>query len=683
MKKYNGVMANRFSIIILTLLLFFSAFAITVSCFVVNTEALTVTRDDGTWLFPVSSSNYDNFTDWAGCPGYGKCSLCGVTHNSAWGDGAHNGQAYGHNGIDLGVKFGTSVMATADGYVYYVETNWESRGYTVVMEHKIGNGWSYYSVYQHLSQVNIVKNGTHVSAGTVIAKSGQSGGSANSAVHLHFAILMAESGLGASVANMKTGTLSSIEGNGWVLNNGYTRGRILNNPAAKNDAGYPTGLSGVIPPLKAHYGSVHYTFDPTKVDIGVIETQYTEVEEAVYYLRNMSTGSYLSVDGGADVNAQNVSVSAFTGGNDMRMRVKKSTSTDGYSIQPLCTATRMINVHADAVSSGKNVDIWNDTGDASQRWGFEAIDGGYVVRCIQNPSCVLTVSGTNVLVENYTEKAEQKWELVRVSSSVQYDPNGVNVTDLPPSQTKMFELPLVLSTICPSRVGYTFVGWSEDKSSSAPAYQPGDIYTIESDLILYAVWKCDHAQTVMKNSQEATCHIEGYTGDIYCVSCDEKMEEGKKIPRLEHIMVHNFTIAATCIQEGKIEYVCDLCGDVSVEIIVATGLHSDEDKNKVCDICEIEMSVNTDTETQEIETPSVSDESTPDIDDPIDTNDENLSIMPGEVTTALDETDFEDEGTVETSDQSGGCQASFTAVSTFAMLLVINFLPLIYKKKNS
>ena len=68
----------------------------------VSASALSMSRDDGTWLFPAPSSYYNAFFDWAGCPGKGQCPFCGVVH-SDWGDSDHTGQAYGRNGVDIGV----------------------------------------------------------------------------------------------------------------------------------------------------------------------------------------------------------------------------------------------------------------------------------------------------------------------------------------------------------------------------------------------------------------------------------------------------------------------------------------------------------------------------------------------------------------------------------------------------
>ena len=80
-----------------------------------------VSRDDGVWLWPLSSSYYNSFSDWAGCFGNDStCSVCGTSHTSSWGDSYHGGQG-GHNGFDISVATGNSVYAAASGTIILAE----------------------------------------------------------------------------------------------------------------------------------------------------------------------------------------------------------------------------------------------------------------------------------------------------------------------------------------------------------------------------------------------------------------------------------------------------------------------------------------------------------------------------------------------------------------------------------
>jgi murein DD-endopeptidase MepM/ murein hydrolase activator NlpD len=86
-----------------------------------------------------------------------------------------------HTGIDLAVKVGTAVSATASGVVSFAGWD-ESLGNLVVIDH--GNG--FLTSYGHNKEV-LVKKGEKVTRGEVIALSGNTGRS--TAPHLHYEIM--------------------------------------------------------------------------------------------------------------------------------------------------------------------------------------------------------------------------------------------------------------------------------------------------------------------------------------------------------------------------------------------------------------------------------------------------------------------------------------------------------------
>lgn len=76
------------------------------------------------------------------------------------------------------------------------------------------------------------------------------------------------------------------------------------------------------------------------------------------------------------------------------------------------------------------------------------------------------------------------------SYTISYNANGG--TNTPSNQTKWFGENVVLSYSTPTRKNYKFVGWAISKADAdnmIVSYSPGDIYVVDSDLILYAVWK--------------------------------------------------------------------------------------------------------------------------------------------------------------------------------------------------
>lgn len=82
-----------------------------------------------------------------------------------------------HTGVDYAVPVGTDVLAVADGII--IDANW-GKAYGTQLVQKLDGGWF---IYAHLS-ATLVKPGDSVTAGQVIAKSGNTGTNTTGA-HLH------------------------------------------------------------------------------------------------------------------------------------------------------------------------------------------------------------------------------------------------------------------------------------------------------------------------------------------------------------------------------------------------------------------------------------------------------------------------------------------------------------------
>lgn len=96
-----------------------------------------------------------------------------------------------------------------------------------------------------------------------------------------------------------------------------------------------------------------------------------------------------------------------------------------------------------------------------------------------------------------------------------------------------------------------------------------------------------HQHTEIRNKKEATCKAEGYTGDMYCKDCGEKLSDGKTIAKTtEHTWdAGKVTKAATCTEKGVKTYTCTVCGATKTEEIAATGHQHTEVRNKVKATC--------------------------------------------------------------------------------------------------
>ena len=139
--------------------------------------------------------------------------------------------------------------------------------------------------------------------------------------------------------------------------------------------------------------------------------KYTSFAKGVYYIKNNSNGKYLSVSEAKDAQGQGVNTWVYNGYVEQQMEFISASS--GYKIHPLCSTSRVINANGVTVAAGQNVDIWNDVNDGTQWWGFEKVSGGYVIRNMQNQSCVLGLASNNtdVVVETYTGAKDQIWTI--------------------------------------------------------------------------------------------------------------------------------------------------------------------------------------------------------------------------------------------------------------------------------
>jgi len=66
--------------------------------------------------------------------------------------------------------------------------------------------------------------------------------------------------------------------------------------------------------------------------------------------------------------------------------------------------------------------------------------------------------------------------------------NANNGKGAPATQTKIYDVALTLSTTVPTRTGYTFDSWNTEPKGGGESYAPGDEYTDDNDVMLYAQW---------------------------------------------------------------------------------------------------------------------------------------------------------------------------------------------------
>lgn len=116
--------------------------------------------------------------------------------------------------------------------------------------------------------------------------------------------------------------------------------------------------------------------------------------------------------------------------------------------------------------------------------------------------------------------------------TVTYDPNGGNLGNVSKTQTKTHDVNLTLDADKPTRTNYNFLGWSTSKTATTAQYDPGDNYTTNASITLYAVWQLAYTKPRIDNFKAERCDQSGNpTEDGTCVhitaswKCDNPVVE--------------------------------------------------------------------------------------------------------------------------------------------------------------
>lgn len=177
-------------------------------------------------------------------------------------------------------------------------------------------------------------------------------------------------------------------------------------------------------------------------------------------------------------------------------------------------------------------------------------------------------SGWSSEKDSSANAVEYRYKL-KSTYDVLYNTNGGS--EAPSVQTKIHGTDLILSSITPVKENYIFLGWNTNADGTGVMYQPGDTYSENADLTLYAIWELDHEhEYISEITQQPTCTEKGiktYT----CSVCNDVYYED--IDELGHDYVACVT-EPTCTEQGFTTYECSRCGDTYTENYIDPLNHS-------------------------------------------------------------------------------------------------------------
>lgn len=94
---------------------------------------------------------------------------------------------------------------------------------------------------------------------------------------------------------------------------------------------------------------------------------------------------------------------------------------------------------------------------------------------------------------------------------ISYNANTTDaVMNMPTAnQLKTHGLAVQLDTAKPTREGYTFLGWGTTDKATAASYQPGDMYSVDDSITLYAVWQKNTYTITFSSGEGYSLHSTG------------------------------------------------------------------------------------------------------------------------------------------------------------------------------
>ncbi len=307
---------------------------------------------------------------------------------------------------------------------------------------------------------------------------------------------------------------------------------------------------------------------------------YAAIADGCYRLKNVYTQKYLIVDSGDGSNGKNVSVWPLVeSATEEQWNLVEDSL--GFKIHTALSSGRVLNSYGTTVKAGNNANIWNFIADDStQRWKFQKVSGGYVIRNVSVPSCVLTIeNGYNACVDTFRSgDTTQLWIIEPVTGCSHTYDSGV-ITTVPDCTT-----PGVKTYSC------TKCGSSYTESVAARHnYYAASVTASTCTSQGYTTYKCtecgnsyasDYVSVKNHNYSSATCTSSkicyncGATsgsklGHTYTNDCDTSCNRcGASRTATTHTY-KTTTTKATLTKNGSIKTACTICGKVKSNKVIS------------------------------------------------------------------------------------------------------------------
>ena len=163
-------------------------------------------------------------------------------------------------------------------------------------------------------------------------------------------------------------------------------------------------------------------------------------------------------------------------------------------------------------------------------------DEGEFLNITSGSSITKTMIGGTyyIWIKVYDNKGEYLGNYVSKPFILQYkvEYNAQGGSNAPATQYKNRLANIVIDSKVPTKSDYKFVGWSLYSSSDIVDYMPGDIYSLDKSVILYAIWQSDSNSS--SSNKEISYNVEHYIMDTSGNYPDKATYEEKRTGKLNN-----------------------------------------------------------------------------------------------------------------------------------------------------